>query len=121
MTGYDDVYKKSPCAFASGDLVSTFYSSTSNASPNDIGIVIVIIIVIIGEDMAVQHRVGIIAQSIPGVRVIYKVQPRHAVFARSQIAMLGINLCASKGELNSFMPVVTNDNFSLTIIWQRFI
>jgi len=42
--------------------LTCFYSSTSNASPNDAGIVIVIIIVIIGEAETVFHNGGIIAQ-----------------------------------------------------------
>jgi hypothetical protein len=41
--------------------LTCFYSSTSKASPNDTGIVI-IIIVIIGEAETVFHNGGIIAQ-----------------------------------------------------------
>ena len=40
------------------------YSSTSKASPNDTEIVIIIIIVIIGEVIVIEHRGGIIAQSV---------------------------------------------------------
>jgi len=42
-------------------VLTCFYSSTSKASPNDTGIVI-IIIVIIGEAETVFHNGGIIAQ-----------------------------------------------------------
>jgi hypothetical protein len=42
--------------------LTCFYSSTSKASPNNAGIVIVIIIVIIGEVQLVFHNGGIIAQ-----------------------------------------------------------
>ncbi len=43
-------------------LFDLFYSSTSKASPNDTGIVIIIII-IIGEVKLVFHNGGIIAQT----------------------------------------------------------
>ena len=44
-------------------LFDLFYSSTSNASPNDTGIVIIIVIIIIGEVKLVFHNGGIIAQT----------------------------------------------------------
>ena len=40
------------------------YLSTSKASPNDLGIVVIVIIIVIGEVVAVAHDGGIIAQSL---------------------------------------------------------
>ena len=55
---------KSPSAAALGDLFPfRTYSSTGNASPNDGGIVVVVIIVI-GEVQSVLHIGGIIAQTV---------------------------------------------------------
>jgi hypothetical protein len=63
MTG---VYRqnKSPSATALGDwfLLRTYFL-TSNASPNDSEIVIVVIIIVIGEGKSVFHMGGIIAQT----------------------------------------------------------
>jgi hypothetical protein len=55
---------KSPFAIALGDwfLFRTYFLS-SKASPNDSGIVIVVIIIVIGEAQSVLHNGGIIAQT----------------------------------------------------------
>ncbi len=55
----------SPFAIALGDWISfRTYFSTSKASPNDTGIiVIIVVIIVIGEAKAVLHSVGIIAQT----------------------------------------------------------
>ena len=56
---------KSPFAIALGDLSSLqAYFLTSKASPNDSGIVIVVIIIVIGEAKLVVHIDGIIAQTL---------------------------------------------------------
>jgi len=55
---------KSPFAGALGDWFPfRTYFSTSKASPNDSGIVIVVIIVVIGKAELVWHGDGIIAQT----------------------------------------------------------
>jgi hypothetical protein len=40
------------------------YFSTSKASPNDPGIIVIIVIIIVGEAKAVFHGDGIIAQTV---------------------------------------------------------
>jgi hypothetical protein len=56
---------KSPFAIALGDWFPLrTYVLTSKASPNDSGIVIVVIIIVVGEAQLVQHMGGIIAQTI---------------------------------------------------------
>jgi hypothetical protein len=58
-----DRQNKSPFAIALGDWLSLrTYFLTSNASPNDSEIVIVVIIIVIGEAYLVLHIGGIIAQ-----------------------------------------------------------
>jgi len=42
-------------------LFDLFYSSTSKASPNDTGIIVIIIVVVIGEVKLMFHDGGIIA------------------------------------------------------------
>jgi hypothetical protein len=56
---------KSPTAFALGDWFPLrTYFLTSKASPNDSGIVIIVIIIVIGEAKLVLHIGGIIAQRV---------------------------------------------------------
>jgi hypothetical protein len=56
---------KSPFAIALGDWFPLrTYFLTSKASPNDSGIVIIVIIIVIGEAKFVLHIGGIIAQTI---------------------------------------------------------
>ena len=56
---------KSPFASALGDwfLLRTYFL-TSKASPNDLEIVIVVVIIVIGEAQLVLHMGGIIAQTV---------------------------------------------------------
>jgi len=55
---------KSPSAGALGDWFALrTYFLTSEASPNDSGIVIIVVIIVIGEAKLVLHRDGIIAQT----------------------------------------------------------
>lgn len=61
----DSTYRqnKSPSAIALGDRFSLrTYVLASKASPNDSGIVIIVIIIVIGEARLVFHMGGIIAQ-----------------------------------------------------------
>jgi hypothetical protein len=52
---------KSPFAFALGDwLPSRTYFSASKASPNDTGIIVIVVIIIVGEAKSVLHMGGII-------------------------------------------------------------
>ena len=54
---------KSPFAVALGDWFALWtYFLTSKASPNDSGIVIIVIIIVIGEAHQIVHIGGIIAQ-----------------------------------------------------------
>jgi hypothetical protein len=62
---------KSPFAIALGDWFPfRTYLLTSKASPNDLEIVIIVVIIVIGEAISVMHSDGIIAQTYRG-RQIY--------------------------------------------------
>jgi hypothetical protein len=63
---------KSPSAIALGDwFPRRTYFLTSKASPNDSGIVIIVIIIVVGEAKSVLHIGGIIAQTINLNRVTF--------------------------------------------------
>jgi hypothetical protein len=63
---------KSPSAIALGDwFPRRTYFLTGKASPNDSGIVIIVIIIVIGEAKCVLHIGGIIAQTIYLNRVTF--------------------------------------------------
>ena len=55
---------KSPFASALGDWFPLrTYFLTSKASPNDMGVIVIVIIIVIGEAQMVLHSDGIIAQT----------------------------------------------------------
>jgi len=56
---------KSPVAIALGDWFRfKTYFLTSKASPNDTGIIVIVVIIVIGEAELVLHSDGIIAQTV---------------------------------------------------------
>jgi hypothetical protein len=68
--GFRSRQNKSPFAIALGDWFPIrTYVLTSKASPNDSGIVIVVIIIVVGEAQSVFHMGGIIAQTVTLDRV----------------------------------------------------
>jgi len=65
MTGYDDVYKKSPCAFALGDLVSTFFiRQPAKLRPTIHGSLLSLLSLLLAKKLLFNIG-GIIAQSFP--------------------------------------------------------
>ena len=63
---------KSPFAIALGDWfpLST-YLLTSKASPNDTGIIVIVVVIIVGEAKLILHSDGIIAQ-IPSTTINFE-------------------------------------------------
>jgi len=60
-----DRQNKSPFAIALGDCfpLGTYFLA-SKASPNDTGIIVIVVVIIIGEAQLILHSVGIIAQTV---------------------------------------------------------